>query len=208
MAFNILKERYHSREIQYYRDNYPYFIIATMAIIVLIFFAAVFLVYQLKHQPTPVFYAIQPNGQQRLLTSNEEPNLLPSTILRFASKAAITAYTFSFSNIKANLALSRPYFTTAGWEAYRSSVSAIIDSVMKNQLFVNGIVFGAPVISNQGMLPATGYTWRVQIPLLVVYQSANTTATRKFYVVLTVIKQPTYINPRGIGIDQFVMTNG
>jgi intracellular multiplication protein IcmL len=208
MALSSLKMKVTSQSTQYYQDYYHVFIIGAMGIIVIILIATSFLVYQLHHRPVPLFYAVQPNGYQRVLTAYEEPNFLPDTILRFASKAATTAYTFVFSNINNNLALAKPYFTEAGWTSYRASVDGLISGVVKNQLFVDGIVSGVPVISNQGVLPAKGYTWRVQIPFLVVYQSANTTTTRKFIVVVTLVKVPTYVNPRGIGVDQFVMLNG
>jgi len=84
-------------------------------------------------------------------------------------------------------------------------VDRLISTIVQNQLFVNGVVSGPPVISNQGPLPGKGYTWRVQIPFLVTYQSANTTTKRSFYVVITIVQVPTNINPQGIGIDQFVM---
>jgi intracellular multiplication protein IcmL len=77
--------------------------------------------------------------------------------------------------------------------------------VVKKQLFVNGVVAGVPVISNQNELPGRGYTWRVQIPFLVSYQSSDQTTTERYIVVMMIVKVPTTVNPEGIGIDQFAM---
>jgi intracellular multiplication protein IcmL len=65
-------------------------------------------------------------------------------------------------------------------------------------------VVGTPVISNQGPLPGTDYAWRVQIPFLVTYQSANVTTRRNYMVIVSIIRVSTIENPQGIGIDQFV----
>src|SRR5690606_23717340 len=100
-----------------------------------------------------------------------KPNLLPETIIRWASKAAVLAYTFDFVNYNEQVNAVRPYFTNAGWNDYQRSVSSLINTVVQNQIFVYGIISGTPVISNEGVLPNKGYVWRVQIPFLVTYQS-------------------------------------
>jgi intracellular multiplication protein IcmL len=125
--------------------------------------------------------------------------------LRWASKAATVAYTFDFVNYNTQTAAARPYFTEDGWQDYLNSVNNLINTIVQNQLFVNGVVSGAPVISNQGNIPGRGYVWRVQIPFLVTYQSANTTSKQNYFVIISIVKVPTYVNKQGIGIDQFVM---
>jgi len=176
-----------------------------MGLMLFLLVTAGVLLYQILHRPLPVFYAKQANGQTLSLEPYQEPNLLPDTILRFASKAAVTAYTFDFVNYKKEIALARPYFTDAGWQSYLSSVQGLIDTIVKNQLFVYGIISGTPVIANEGDLPGRGYVWRVQIPLLVTYEASTGPVNRNYYVVITVVRVPTDINPQGIGIDQFVM---
>ena len=163
------------------------------------------IIYQLLHRPVPIFYAQQPSGQRLALTDYDEPNLLPDTLLRWASKVATMAYTFDFVNYAKEIELTHPYFTADGWQDYLRSVDALIDTIIKNQLFVSGVVSGSPVISNQGVLPKQGYSWRVQIPFLVTYQSANTTSKQSYYILLTIVRVPTAFNPQGIGVDQFVM---
>lgn len=174
------------------------FLFATLIVIV------AFILYQITHRPLPLFFAKQPNGQTMSLTSFPEPNLQADTILQWATKAATIAYTFDFVNYKKQTVAAKPYFTDKGWRDYSNSINNLVKTIIQNQLFVNGVVTGPPVISNQGQLTA-GYSWRVQIPFLVTYQSANNTSTQNFYVILTIVKVPTNINPYGIGIDQFIM---
>lgn len=190
---------------QFYRRYYALIIMGVMGLLVILMAMMGFVFYQISTQPLPAFYAINPKNERMELSPAIVPNLLPDTIIRFASKAATLAYTFDFSNYNQQILLAKPYFTEAGWADYNASVSNLVETIVQNQLFVSGVVAGTPVISNQGELPALGYTWKVQIPFLVTYQSANTTSTGKFLVVITLVKVSTTINPQGIGIEQFVM---
>lgn len=177
-------------------------IVSTIIIIALV----VYLLDRMKHRPLPSFFAVQANGQRMELQSHEEPNLLPDTILQWASKAATIATTYSFSEYTSQLAAAQPYFTSAGWRNYLQSVERLISGIRTNQLIVNSVVTGTPVISNQGPLPGLDYAWQVQIPFLVAYQPATGVPyQRSYYVVLTIARVPTSRHPQGIGIDQFVM---
>ena len=193
------------RDNYFYRDHYHHVILGLLVLIFLLIVTVCVVLYQTTHRPLPEFHAVQSDGQKMRLRPYEEPNLLPDTIIRWASKAAITAYTFDFVNYKEQVLSVRPYFTEAGWSDYLRSVNGLLNTVIKNKLVINGIVRGAPVISNQGQLAGRGYVWRVQIPFLVTYLAGQTTAKRNFYVVITIVHVPTNVNPQGIGIDQFVM---
>src|SRR3990167_1014166 len=207
MTLQDIKERYVPRDKHFYRDHYHRFIYALMIIIVLMMIVVTVVLTQIFNRPLPVFHATLPDGKRSMLTSFERPNVLPDTIIKWASKAAIAAYTFNFVNYNDQIKIARPYFTDAGWRDYIASVNDLVNTVVQNSLFVNGVVAGTPVIANHGPLLGRKWVWRVQIPFLVTYQSANTTRVRNFYVTLTIVSIPTNVNPQGIGIDQFVMSN-
>ena len=193
------------RNNQFYRARFQTVVMASLAAIVVIMALVVLLLYQVSSRPLPTFTAVAPNKQALKLTSSYEPNLLPDTLIKWASKAAVAAYTFDFVNYKKQIEAVRPYFTEDGWSQYQSSVQGLISTIADNKLFVNSVVSGPPVISNQGDLTGRGYAWRVQLPFLVTYQSAQSTTHKNFMVLITIIRIPTTTNPKGIGIDQFVM---
>lgn len=205
MAWENIQEKYIPKDNAFYRLHYPQFIIGIMVIIVILFAALGFAIYQMLNRPQPMFNAAQSDGQVMQLRPYEEPNLLPSTILRWASKAATVAYTYDYVHYRAQIDAARPYFTQDGWNDFGSSLSKLLDRVIQNKLIVNSVVYDTPVISNQGPLPGQDYVWRVQIPFLVTYQSENAQIHQKYYVVLTIVRVPTAENPQGIGIDRFVM---
>lgn len=190
-----------------YGNKYHRVIIILMGLMIITIVAIAMVLYQVINRPAPVFMAVQPNGQKMQLVAYDDPNLLPETLLNWACKAATLAYSFDFTHYENQLALAKPYFTDGGWANFRDSITSVISRVVSGQLVVNGVVTGEPVISNQGPLPGKGYAWRVVIPFLVTYQTAqNTSVVQHFYVTLTIVHVPTSVNPQGIGIDQFVMT--
>lgn len=205
MALDDVKKIYTARNNDFYRSHYHTILISLILLIFLMMIALGVVFYQIMNRPLPQFNAVQPDGKSMLLIPNEEPNLLPDTILRWASKAATVSYTFDFVGYNNQIRAARPYFTEAGWSDYIGSVNRLISTVVQNQLFINGIVSGTPVISNEGPLPGKGYVWRIQIPFLVTYQSANTTSKRNFYVIMSIVRVPTSENKQSIGIDQFLM---
>lgn len=205
MALDDIREDYTAKNNDFLRNHYHHIIMGIMLVIFLMMFAIGYVFYQVMNRPLPQFNAIQPDGKSMLLIPYDQPNLSPDTIVRWASKAAILAYTFSFENYNNQLKEARPYFTEDGWQDYLSSVDRLINTIVQNQLIVNGIVSGTPVISNQGEVSGRGYVWRIQIPFLVTYQSANRSDRRNFYVVISIVRVPTYVNKQGIGIDQFLM---
>jgi intracellular multiplication protein IcmL len=189
----------------FYRNHYFKLIIGMIAAIVLMLILVVVLLYQVSHRPLPQFVAESSDGKQLSLSAANEPNLLSSTLLAWANKAAVAAYTFDFVNYNKQIAAVRPYFTDAGWNDYQQSVASLISTITQNQLFVNGVVSGPPVISNQGDLPGLGYVFRVQMPFLVTYQSAQSSSHDSYTVIMTIVRVPTSKNPAGIGIEQFIM---
>ena len=205
MALDDIQKQRVPQETNFYRNHYHRVIIFLAIVIVTMIVAVAVLLNQILHRPLPQFDAMQPDGKRMTLTSYNEPNLQPQTILQWASKAATVAYTFDFVNYRKQIAAVRPYFTNDGWLDYQGSVRGLINTIVQNQLFINGIVSGTPVISNQGKVPGKGYVWRIQIPFLVTYQSANTTSKQKYFVVISIVRVSTEVNPQGIGIDQFVM---
>ncbi len=188
-----------------YIQYYHYFIISLIVAIFLILLLLVLVLYQVQHRPLPQFNAVAPTGAEMALNPSDMPNLSSNTLVQWATKAAVAAYTFDFVNYNKQTALARPYFTTAGWSQYVSSIGGLIQAIRQNQLLVNGVVTGAPVIANQGELPGQGEVWRIQMPFLVTYQSADGVSKKAFTVMVTIVRVPTWKNPAAIGIDQFVM---
>ena len=189
----------------FFRNHYLRVIWLLVVMIFTIICLSIVLWYQVLHKPLPPFYAVTADRHAMGLVAYDEPNLMPATLIRWASKAAVAAYTFNFVDHDKQINAARGYFTPGGWDAYQDAISATVDRVVKHQLFVYGVVSEAPVISNQGDRPQQGYSWRIQIPFLATYQSAEESRSTEYFVVVTIVKVPTTINPDAIGIESFLM---
>ncbi|OAI48674.1 hypothetical protein AYO45_04520 [Gammaproteobacteria bacterium SCGC AG-212-F23] len=187
------------------RENYQLFIYGLISAIAIAVFMVVVVLVQVFNRPLPEFYAVNAENKKMYLSPSMEPNMLPDTVINWAKKAAVAAYTFDFVNYEKQLVGIKSYFTSAGWNDYLASIQKLITGITQNQLFVTGVVTGAPVIVNTGPLPGKDYVWRVQMPFLVTYQSSETTTQKSFTVIITIVKISTVINPAGMGIDQFQM---
>lgn len=194
-----------NNRFNFYYNYYQTFLYGLIVSLFLLLAMVVLVLYQLFHRPLPIFEAIAKNNKRMVLTPYFEPNYLPSTILKWASKAAVASYNFNFIEYEQQIALAAPFYTGAGWAAYRSSVNRLISDIIAKRIFVNSVVSGAPVITHQGMYPGKGYTWRIQMPFLVSYTTAETVSRESYFVLMTVVKIPTTVEPTGIGIDQFQM---
>jgi intracellular multiplication protein IcmL len=203
MAKADIIEKYIPNANAFYRDNYRYFLYGLIALLFLALITMGVTARLLQQRPLPTFFAKQ-DGKQMQLFPSVEPNLLPDTIIRFASKAAVAAYTYDFARVNEQLQQVRPYFTDAGWAAFYTQAQSSINRVVANRLFVNGVVVGTPVISHQGELPDIGYAWRVEIPFLITYSSSEVTTKFRHIIAITLVRVPTSINPQGIGIYQFI----
>lgn len=190
---------------EFYRMHSQKVLIGLTGCLIFMLMMVAVLLFQIKHRPIPPFIAVNSDVQKMSLKSYDDPNLLPNTLIKWASKAAVTAYTYDFYNYPKQLEMAQPYFTEAGWASYRQSIQGLIDTITANKLFVNGVVSSPPVISNQGSLGDYDKVWRIQIPFLVTYQSSDNTTNASYMVTLMVVKVPTTVNPAAIAIDQFVM---
>jgi hypothetical protein len=189
----------------FYRDYFLQIVYGIVVVIFAVIAAACLLMYMVLHRPLPQFSATLPDRREMGLVSYLEPNLMPNTLVRWSSKAAVAAYTFNFVDHEKQIALARDYFTPGGWTAYQNAISGTVARVVKQQLFVYGVVSQPAVISNQGERPGHGYSWRMQVPFLATYQSAEESRSDDYFVLMTVVKVPTTVNPDAIGIETFEM---
>jgi len=79
-----------------------------------------------------------------------------------------------------------------------------LDAVKAKKLIVSAVATRAPIILQKGLLNGA-YSWRVQMPILVTYQSASEFSQQNNVVTMLITRVPSLNSPRGIGISQFVV---
>lgn len=189
----------------FYRDNYRRVITALMFSIVLIAVLASALVYIVTHPPVPQYFATTIQGRITPLVPIDEPNLPPSAVLQWANQAAIAAYTYNFVNYRQELQAASEFFTSDGWNTFLTALqnSNNLTTVISKKLVVSAVATGAPVILDQGVVDGA-YTWKIQMPMLVSYQSASQLVQQQIVITLVVTRISTLNSARGIGIQSLV----
>lgn len=191
----------------FYRDNYR----RIVTILLLAFFTICLLigslVYVLTHPPAPKYFATSTSGRIVPLVPLDQPNLSTAALLQWANTAAVAAFTYNFVNYRQELQAASEFFTADGWDAYLQSIKSSdnLVAVIQKKLVVSAVATGAPIINQQGVVDGR-YTWQVQMPLLVTYQSLSQITEQSLMVNMVITRISTLDSPRGIGIAQFIGT--
>jgi intracellular multiplication protein IcmL len=193
----------------FYRDNYQRILMA-MLIMLFACVALIFVVFfQLTHQPTPQYFAISSDGKLVKLQSLSEPAISNSVLLQWAVDAATANYSYNFVDYRTALQNVQNKFTPDGWSNFENALkdTHILETVVSKKLIVSAIATGAPVIEEQGILDGA-YSWKVNLPLLVTYQSSAELTQQPLVITMIISRVPIVNYPDGIAIVSFVTAEG
>ncbi len=134
--------------------------------------------------------------------SMDQPNMSDDSILKYASDAASSAYSYDFKNYDKQMQMNQQYFTPQGWKAFMSALnkSNNLGVVQSRKLVASSTPNGKPTILKKGIKNGA-YTWEIQVPLLTTYE--NETRLIKQNLVITMLISRAS-NPSGVGISHFV----
>ncbi|ASQ45263.1 type IVB secretion system apparatus protein IcmL/DotI [Legionella clemsonensis] len=190
----------------FYRDGQRKIMVALLISILVNCILGSLAFYLLTHPPAPKYFATSINGRITPLYPLNEPNQSDSAVLQWANQAAIAAFTYNFVNYREELQASSGFFTADGWTQFLNALqeSNNLDAVKAKKLIVSAVATRAPIILQKGILNGR-YSWRVQMPILVTYQSASEFSQQNNVVTMLITRVSTLNSPRGIGISQFVV---
>lgn len=195
---------------EFYRDNYRKVVAALLISFFIILVLAAALCYIVTNPPAPRYFATSNDGRIIPLIPFTEPNLNNATLLAWSNMAASAAYSYNFVNYRQALQeAGANYFTPEGKQMFFAAIKSSnnLQAVIAKKLIVSAVATGVPVILEQGIL-AGRYTWKVQIPMLVTYQSASQFSQQAITVTMLIVRVSTLTSPRGIGITQFIASGG
>lgn len=192
---------------EFYRDNYRRIVSILLLTFLIIGLLIGALIYVVTHPPSPKYFATDTTGRIVPLLPLDQPNMSTATLLQWANMASVAAFTYNFVDYRAQLQAASEFFTTEGWQAFLQSIvsSNNLTAVKAKNLVVSAVATGAPIITQQGVVDGR-YTWQVQMPMLVTYQSASQVTPQSLMVTLVITRISTLDSPTGIGIAQFIAT--
>jgi intracellular multiplication protein IcmL len=191
---------------KFYKDNSSR-VMAILMLSMLINIALVTLIYYMfMNPPQPRYFATSINGRITPLFPLNEPNQSDAAVLQWATTAGIAAFSYNFVNYRTELQAASGFFTPKGWSQFMKALqdSNNLDAIRAKKLIVSAVAKRAPIILEKGILGGK-YAWRIQLPLLITYQSPSEFSQTEDVVRLTVTRVSTLNSPRGIGITQFVV---
>lgn len=190
----------------FYRDSYRKVMLILLSSVLLNVGLGGTLYYFISHPPLPKYFATSVNGRIIPLYPLNEPNQSDAAIAQWANQAAIASYTYNFVSYQKDLQAASEFFTADGWQQFMQALLASndLDAVKAKKLIVSAVATGAPVILQKGELDGR-YSWRLQMPLLVTFQSASQFSQESYMVTMLIQRVSTLNNPRGIGISQIIV---
>lgn len=131
----------------------------------------------------------------------KQPNLTSEELLKWVTDSIVEVYSYNFLNYQMVLNKIRPYFTDLGYESYIKALedSKNLEAVKNKKLVVNAIPTAKAAIVKEGALNAV-YTWEIQIPLLVSYQSGEKEMQQRIMVNIEVVREPYAEADKGVAI--------
>lgn len=191
---------------KFYKDSQHKVMLALLVAVIVNFVLASMLIYMITHPPAPRYFATSISGRITPLFPLSEPNQSDSAVLQWANQAAIASFTYNFVNYRDELQASSGFFTAEGWDQFLNALqqSNNLDAVKAKKLIVSAVATRAPIILQKGVLNGN-FSWRVQMPILVTYQSASEFTQQNNVVTMLITRVSTLNSPRGIGISQFVV---
>ena len=190
---------------QFYRDSYRKVLIALNISVIALIMLICTLIYIINNPPAPKYFATFGDGRVVPLVPLNMPNVSQAAMLQWANSAVVAVNTYDFFNYRQQLQAASQYFTDEGWQAYLNvlRLSRNLNAVVEKKLVVSAVATRAPVLVRSGLIDGV-YTWVVQIPIQVTYQSASEYNQQSQIVTVMVKRISTLINPDGIGITNYI----
>jgi intracellular multiplication protein IcmL len=161
----------------------------------------------ITNRPKPEYFATTSDGKVIRMHALSEPLVTPAELLQWSTVAATSVNTYNFVNWRKALQDASDYFTPTGWREFQKELknSNNLETVTNKKLSVSAVATGAPVILDRGLI-GNVYKWKIQLPLLITYESASTNISQPVVATMLVTRISTLDTPKGIAIDAFYMS--
>lgn len=157
-------------------------------------------------RPEPQYFAATEDGRVIEMRPLSDPLQTENQITNWTSNAVTEAFTMDFVNFRDQLASKQSLFTQPGFNSFTEALanSGNLSSIEQNRYVVSATLNGTPRIVREGT-SGDRYVWRIRVPVMIGYESAEQTRSQKRDAVVTVVRMPTTQKPEGVALHQIVM---
>jgi len=187
------------------RERYQLIFRVIIGLIALIAILLASIIWLATRTVEPKYFSVDMQGRIRELTALNRPMPSNDQVINWVATAVTKAHTLSFASYQQQLDEMKFNFTPEGWRGFEDALrrAGFLDSLIKSKYITSASPTGAPIIAAEGLVGEV-YAWRLQVPLVVSFQSASSRESRSLMIEVTVVRRPETENPVGLGIAQFV----
>lgn len=190
----------------FYRDGYKRLLFCLFLLLAVDGLLGFSIIYRYTHPAQPQYFATTPDGRLITIHPLSDPVLTDQEVLQWVSVAVRRMYEIDFVHWKDQLQQIQDYFTPQGWEYYIAALKSSdnLNTITKLKMVSSSQITGAPLIVEKTVISGR-YAWKVQVPLLVMYQNTSTQPIRQTLdVTLILLRVPVQDNPNRIAINNFI----
>ena len=161
-------------------------------------------------RPEPRYFAAKADGGILPLVPVSSPFLTDGQITNFAVEAVTRALTMDFANWRSDLSGASAYFERpAGWSNFLEAIedSGMLSYIREHRLVSTVVATGAVIVST-GLDDRKRYSWVVQVPLSVTYESASEISRDSLVAEMSISRLPTWEAPEAVGITRILVRPG
>lgn len=190
---------------QFYRNNYRRMVLVVLMLTAVNVILGLALSYYITHRDEPRFFATTSAGDIIQLVPLKQPLVSRTALLSWSEEAVTSTFTYDFVNYQRQLQALRDRFTNVGWRNFIRALGAsdFFNTVKAKQLAVSATPSGPAVITQEGYIRGI-YTWKIQVPMQVSFESASERKVERVIVELLVKRVSTLQNQKGLGIEQYI----
>lgn len=154
------------------------------------------------------FYAQRPDGSTSVLYGLDRPHVSTKMLLNWATMAATATFSFDFVHSQKQLEALKDYFTNDGYTGFVVSLenNKTLETIQEKKLISAAVATGPAIVLAEETVESQ-QAWRIQVPILVRYQSANVNTVQSQIIEMLVVQVSTRDAPKGIGIAQYIAWN-
>jgi intracellular multiplication protein IcmL len=195
---------------EFYRDGFRNLIrIAMLEAIIIVGLVIAFIFFIGTGKSQDRYFATTADGRIMQLLPLDQPNMTTAALMSWVAQATSEIMTFGYSDYQRRLQQSSRHFTHHGWETFTTALqqSHIIDAMQAGKEVLTASPRNAPILVQEGMINGK-YRWIVKLPLQVNYDSVSSSRKDNLNVTLVIERVPSLENPSGVGIEQWISTQG
>jgi len=165
----------------FYKDGFRRmsFMLLLSLIINLILMTALLITH--NKESRPIYFAATADGSLKKLDPVSDAVYSTEQISAWVAQKIPSILHLNFMDYKDQLLKSKKYFTPDGWSNFNNAFTSMIKQITNKRLLTSATIPHTPVVTDKLML-AGSYSWYVQVPVNVTFESQDGSYTMNQYV--------------------------